>query len=91
MMAYDVEGTAHRYCRWLTATATASVMVLRNSRPDTTRFSAALSMVEIFRSGRTMRHAKSGSYPILAALFIEVVARTLDCSAVGLSPHPEHV
>jgi hypothetical protein len=28
-----------------------SVMVLRNAHPDATRFSAALSMIEIFRSG----------------------------------------
>jgi hypothetical protein len=38
-----------------------------------------------------MRHAKSGSCPILAALLIEVAAGTLDGSAVGLSPRPEQV
>src|ERR1700720_3008967 len=38
-----------------------------------------------------MRHAKSGSCPILAALLIEVAAGTLDGGAVGLGPRPEQV
>jgi hypothetical protein len=42
-----------------------SVMALRNSHPDATRFSAALSMIEIFRSGRTMPHANQAAAPSL--------------------------
>jgi hypothetical protein len=67
-----------------------SVMLLRNSHPDATRFSAALSMIEIFN---LVNHAsrQSGNCPILTALLIEVAAGTLDCSVVGLSPRPEQV
>src|SRR5258705_1327259 len=66
-----------------------SVMVLRNPHPDSTRFSAALSMIEIFDLGEPSR--QSGNCPILIALLIEFAAGALDCSAVGLSPRPEHV
>src|SRR5712672_3444115 len=67
-----------------------SVMVLRNSHPDATRFSAALSMIEIFDLGEPCV-TQSGNCPILTALLIEFAAGALDCSAVGLSPRPEHV
>jgi hypothetical protein len=42
-----------------------SVMVLRNSHPDATRFSAALSMIEIFRSGLTMCQTNQAAAPSL--------------------------
>jgi nitrogen regulatory protein PII-like uncharacterized protein len=41
------ENLAERYPE----SARISVMVLRNAHPDATRFSAVLSMIEIFRSG----------------------------------------